>query len=84
MAYFGARTLDVLESEPERLSEVPGIGAKRAAMIAQSFAEHNGMRGTLMFLQEYAGLETKMERQVIPMYNSCLSFLLVLWLSTTF
>ena len=50
--YFGARALDVLESEPERLTEVPGIGKKRAAMIAQSFAEQNGMRSTLMFLQE--------------------------------
>ena len=50
--YFGARALDVLESEPERLTEVPGIGRKRAAMIARSFAEQNGMRSTLMFLQE--------------------------------
>ena len=51
--YFGARALDVLESDPERLAEVPGIGVKRAAMIAESFAEHNGMRGTMMFLQQY-------------------------------
>ena len=34
---FGARTLDVLEAEPHRLTEVPGIGEKRAAMIALSF-----------------------------------------------
>ena len=51
--HFGARALDVLESEPERLIEVDGIGEKRAAMIAASFAEHNGMRNTLIFLQEY-------------------------------
>ena len=44
VAYFGVRTLDVLESEPERLTEVPGIGAKKAAMIARSFAEQNGLR----------------------------------------
>ena len=50
--HFGAQALDVLESEPERLVEVPGIGRKRAAMIARSFAEQNGMRSTLMFLQE--------------------------------
>ena len=53
VAYFGARALDVLESEPDRLTEVPGIGPKRAAMIAESFAEQNGMRNTLIFLQEY-------------------------------
>ena len=68
VAYFGARTLDVLESEPERLSEVPGIGAKRAAMIAQSFAEHNGMRGTLMFLQEY-GLSAALSMKVYRAYG---------------
>ena len=51
--YFGARALDVLESEPERLTEVEGIGPKRAAMIAESFAAQNGMRNTLIFLQEY-------------------------------
>ncbi len=53
VGYFGRRALDVLESEPERLIEVDGIGPKRAAMIAQSFAEHNGMRNTLIFLQGY-------------------------------
>ena len=53
VGYFGKRALDVLESEPERLIEVDGIGPKRAAMIAQSFAEHNGMRNTLIFLQGY-------------------------------
>ncbi len=51
--HFGKRALDVLEGEPERLTEVDGIGPKRAAMIAQSFAEHNGMRNTLIFLQNY-------------------------------
>ena len=53
VAYFGRRALDVLESEPERLTEVDGIGPKRAAMIAESFEEHNGMRNTLIFLQNY-------------------------------
>ena len=51
---FGARTFDVLEAEPHRLTEVAGIGKKRAAMIAQSFQEHNRMRGAMMFLQRYA------------------------------
>ena len=52
VSHFGARALDVLESEPERLTEVEGIGPKRAALIAESFAMHNGMRATLMFLQD--------------------------------
>ena len=61
--YFGARALDVLESEPDRLTEVPGIGAKRAAMIAESFAQQNGMRSTMVFLQDY-GLSPAMSMRV--------------------
>ncbi len=49
--HFGAETLDILESEPHRLMELSGIGPKRAAMIAESFAMQNEMRNTLIFLQ---------------------------------
>ena len=49
--HFGAAALDVLESEPERLREVSGIGRRKAKMIAESFAEQNGMRATMLFLQ---------------------------------
>ena len=61
--YFGARALDVLEGEPDRLTEVPGIGPRKAAMIAESFAEHNGMRNTLIFLQGY-GLSPALSMKV--------------------
>ena len=61
--YFGKRALDVLESEPERLTEVPGIGPKRAAMIAESFAQHNDMRNTLIFLQNY-GLSPNLSMKI--------------------
>ena len=47
---FGADTLAVMESEPDRLTEVPGIGPKRAEMIIESFREHIDMQRTLMFL----------------------------------
>ncbi len=60
---FGKRALDVLEGEPERLTEVPGIGPKRAAMIAESFAEQNGMRNTLIFLQDY-GLSPNLSMKI--------------------
>ena len=66
--YFGERALDVLESEPERLTEVPGIGRKKAAMIAQSFAEQNGLRGALVFLQEY-GLTPALAMRVYRAYG---------------
>ncbi|MBQ8111415.1 MAG: ATP-dependent RecD-like DNA helicase [Clostridia bacterium] len=61
--YFGKRALDVLESEPERLMEVDGIGPKRAAMIAESFAAQNGMRNTLIYLQNY-GLSPSLSMKI--------------------
>ena len=38
---------------PERLTEVSGIGRKRAAMIAESFTEQQSARRALGFLQSY-------------------------------
>ena len=65
---FGVDTLDVLESEPHRLTEIPGIGPKKAAMIAESFADQNGMRTTLIFLQG-AGLSPALSMKVYKAYG---------------
>ena len=51
--HFGMQALEILESEPERLTEIDGIGPKRAAMISESFQEQMEMRNTMMFLQNY-------------------------------
>ena len=50
---FGERALDVMESDPERLTEIPGIGPKRAHQIAQSFQGQLEMRRAMVFLQTY-------------------------------
>lgn len=50
---FGKDTLDVLQFNPDRLCDVPGIGQKRAEMIAASFAEQIQMREAMVFLQGY-------------------------------
>ena len=65
---FGARALEVLESEPERLTEIEGIGPKRAAMIAESFQAHNEMRHTLIFLQGY-GLSPTLSMKVYKAFG---------------
>lgn len=61
--HFGTQTLDVLEETPQRLQEIPGIGPKKAAMIAESFAMQNGMRTTLIALQG-AGLSPQLSLKV--------------------
>lgn len=50
---FGKNTLDVLSEHPERLTEVPGIGRKRAAQLAESFREQYAAREAMVFLQAY-------------------------------
>lgn len=65
---FGARTLDIIESEPERLVEISGIGRKRAQMIAESFAAQNEMRNTLIFLQSY-GLSPALSMKIYRAYG---------------
>ena len=50
---FGKHTLDVLSESPERLTQVSGIGKKRAQMIAKSFQEQYGAREAMIFLQSY-------------------------------
>ena len=48
---FGEETLSILDNSPERLTEIPGIGKKRAAMISASYAENRSMRAILLTLQ---------------------------------
>lgn len=50
---FGRRTLDVMSEHPERLTEVPGIGPKRAAQLAEAFREQYAAREAMVFLQSY-------------------------------
>ena len=50
---FGTDTLDVLEQEPERLSLLKGITAKKAQEIADSFRHHLGLRRLMHFLAQY-------------------------------
>ena len=53
---FGLKTLDVLIEQPHRLTEVAGIGPKRAQQIAQSYQEQYATRQTMVFLQTYGAV----------------------------
>ena len=51
--HFGEDTMTILSEHPERLTEIPGIGKKRCAMISESFQEHQSARRAMVFLQSY-------------------------------
>ncbi|MDI6870969.1 MAG: ATP-dependent RecD-like DNA helicase [Bacillota bacterium] len=48
---FGLETLEVMEKDPERLREVPGIGPTKAEAIHRAFAGEAGLREVMIFLQ---------------------------------
>ncbi len=73
VAMFGMDTISVLENEPQRLREVPGIGEKRAARIAASFAMQKDMRDIMLALQEY-GITVNQGMKLYKQYgNLCLA-----------
>ncbi|MBO7252642.1 MAG: Flp pilus assembly complex ATPase component TadA, partial [Oscillospiraceae bacterium] len=47
--HFGAETLMVMEREPQRLAEVPGISAEKARTIGEEFKLQVGMRQLMEF-----------------------------------
>jgi exodeoxyribonuclease V alpha subunit len=50
---FGLKTLEVIETEPLRLTEVEGIGDIRAGMIKKAWKEQKEVREVMIFLQGY-------------------------------
>ena len=50
---FGAKTLDILDKKPDKLSEVPGIGPKRLELIKKSWIEQKEIKNIMLFLQSH-------------------------------
>ncbi len=53
LKHFGMEVLEVIATEPARLTEVPGIGPKKAALIQQSYLQQQEIREVMLFLQHY-------------------------------
>ncbi|MBB0230932.1 SF1B family DNA helicase RecD2, partial [Streptomyces calidiresistens] len=49
--HFGTDTLDVIEADPKRLIEVPGLGPKRTALIGAAWEEQKAIKEVMVFLQ---------------------------------
>jgi exodeoxyribonuclease V alpha subunit len=63
---FGDQTLDVIEKEIQKLSQVNGIGKKRIAMIQKAWDDQKEIRDVMLFLQSHgisSGYATKIFKQ---------------------
>ena len=64
--HFGAETLEVIDNQPQRLSEVGGVGRKRVRMINAGWAEKKAVKEVMIFLQGHgvsAGLAGKIYKR---------------------
>ncbi|HTM06015.1 MAG TPA: ATP-dependent RecD-like DNA helicase [Patescibacteria group bacterium] len=52
VAFFGAKTLDIIDRYPEQLSSVPGIGPKRQKDIIAGWIEQKEVAHIMVFLQD--------------------------------
>ena len=51
--HFGKEALDVIESDPDRLVEVEGLGAKRAKWIIKAWEDQREIHNVMLFLQSH-------------------------------
>jgi len=65
---FGGETLEVLEKTPERMREVAGIGEVKYKEIRKSWAEHEDIRGLIIFLQDH-GVSTNLATKIYRHYG---------------
>lgn len=53
VAAFGDQTIEVIENEPGRILDLPGIGEKRLAILQKAWSEHHEIRDIMIFLHSY-------------------------------
>ncbi len=66
--HFGPGTLEVIESEPKRLVEVPGLGPKRTRLIAAAWQEQKAIKEVMVFLQG-VGVSTSIAVRIYKNYG---------------
>ncbi len=66
--HFGLDTLEVIDDEPERLREVPGVGQVRADKIARAWEEQQQIKEIMLFLQSH-GVSTGLAVRIYKSYG---------------
>ncbi|WP_432002360.1 SF1B family DNA helicase RecD2 [Streptomyces sioyaensis] len=66
--HFGTDTLDVIETDPARLVEVPGLGPKRTKLIGAAWEEQKAIKEVMVFLQG-VGVSTSIAVRIYKKYG---------------
>ena len=66
---FGKDTLEIIETDPDRLMDVPGIGRKRVERIRKSWAEQKEIKDIMFFLQGH-DVSTAHATKIYKQYGS--------------
>ena len=65
---FGMETLEVIDRTPERLTEVVGIGTRRAAELSSAFAQHKHVQDLMVFLHGI-GVSAALAPRILKRYG---------------
>ncbi len=65
---FKEDTFNIIQNNPQRLTEIEGIGEKKVAMISKSFAEQIDIKEIMMFLQSH-GISTSYGVKIYKEYG---------------
>jgi exodeoxyribonuclease V alpha subunit len=65
---FGVETLRIIDEEPHRLQNVPGIGKKRAAQIREGWASQRAVQSIMLFLQGH-GITASQAVKIYQVYG---------------
>ena len=68
VGHFGTDTIEVIETNIERLYEVPGIGKKRVEKIRESWEKQKDIKNVMLFLQGF-GVSTAYAAKIYRQYG---------------
>lgn len=69
VARFGTQTLDIVNTSPDRLREVPGIGKKTLEKILTGWEQQKDLRETMIFL-EGLGVSPVFAAKIVKQYGN--------------
>ena len=68
VSHFGTDIMHIIDDEPGRLTEVPGLGPKRSTRIKDAWAEQKAIKQVMIFLQG-VGVSTSLAVKIYKKYG---------------